>query len=260
MHQDVLRVAVAVFQHAEQLDQLGMDAVDADFDDGALSGFADRFLDFLFGLAHDLLDAPRMNPAVRDEPLERDPRDFAPDRVVARDHDRFGRVVDDDIDAGGGLDGADVAPLAANDAALHLVVGQRQHRDRALGDEFAGQPLDCDRDDAFGAPVGLLARLLLDHPDLASGVMARLPGHLFDHLAARLLAGQAGYRFELGPRRFDKFLALGLAVGQALLFRTEVLVAPIKIALAPLERLQALVDTLLARHEFALERGQFAML
>ena len=170
----------------------------------ALAGLADRFLDFLLGLAHDLLDASRMDAAVRDEPLERDPRDLAPNRVVARDDDRFGRVVDDDIDAGGGLDRADVAALAADDAALHLVVGQRDHRDRALGDELAGQPLDRDRDDPLGAPVGLLARLLLDHADMAwrrrvraCPIISSISG------ALGLLAGQAGDRFELGraPRR-----------------------------------------------------------
>src|SRR5512146_2796309 len=138
MHQDVLRVTVAVLQHPQQLDQLGMDAVDADLDDRALAGLADRFLDFLFGLAHDLFDTARMNPAVGDEPLQRDPRDFTPDRVMARDHDRLGGVIDYDIDAGGSLDRADVASFAAYDAALHLVVGQRQHRNSALGDELAG--------------------------------------------------------------------------------------------------------------------------
>ena len=69
-----------------------------------------------------------------------------------------------------------------------------------------------------------------------------------------------GDRLELRPRRLDQFLPLGLAVGKAFLFRAEVLVAPVKLALAPLERLQPLVDTLLARGELALQRGQLAML
>ena len=117
--------------------------------------------------------------------------------------DRLGGVVDDDIDAGGGLDGADVAALAADDAALHLVAGQRDHRDGALGDELAGQPLDGDRDDPLGAAIGFLARLLLDHADMLGRVVARLPDHLVDQAALGLLARQAGDRFELarGLRR-----------------------------------------------------------
>ena len=76
--------------------------------------------------------------------LQRDPRNLAANRIVARDHHRFGRIIDDDIDAGGGFDRADIAALAADDPSLHLVGRQRQHRDRSLGDELAGQPLDRD--------------------------------------------------------------------------------------------------------------------
>src|SRR5271168_1444007 len=115
MHQHVLRVAVAVLEHPEQLDQLRMDSVHADFDNRALPRLADRFLDLLLGLAHDFLDTPRMNPAVRDELLQRDPRDLAANRIVARDNHRFGSVVDNDIDPGGSLDRADIAALAPDD-------------------------------------------------------------------------------------------------------------------------------------------------
>jgi hypothetical protein len=90
--------------------------------------------------------------------------------------------------------------------------------------------------------------------------MTCLPGHLFDHLAASLLAGQPGDRLEFVARRIDQFLAFGLAVGETLLFGAEILVAPIEIALAPVECLEALIDTLLTRGQLALERGQLAML
>src|SRR5258708_31691843 len=111
-----------------------MDSMHADFDNRALAGLANRFLDLLLGFADNFFDTSRMNPAVREELLQGDPRYFAANRIVARDDDRFGRVVDNDIDAGGGLYRADIAALAADDPSLHLVVGQCEHRDRALGD------------------------------------------------------------------------------------------------------------------------------
>src|SRR5581483_1553558 len=252
--------AVAVLQHPEQLYQLGMHAVDPDLEDRALARLAHRFLDLLLGLAHDLLDAAGMDAAVGDQALERDARDLAPDRAVAGNDDRLGGIVDDDIDAGGGLDRADVAPLAADDPALHLVVGQGKHRHRALGDELAGQAFDRDRDDALGAAVGFLARLLLDHPDLARGVMARLPDHLVDQLAARLLAGQPGDRLELGPRGFNQRLLLALALAERLFARAQGLVAAAEFGLAPLEVLQAFIDAFLARGQLALQRGQLTAL
>ena len=65
-----------------------------------------------------------MDAAVGDELGERDPGDLAADRVEARDDDGLGRVVDDQVDAGRLLEGADVAALAADDPALHLVAGR----------------------------------------------------------------------------------------------------------------------------------------
>src|SRR5262249_56726855 len=107
-----------------------------------------------------------------DEPLERQPCQLAPDRIVARDDDHLGRVVDDQIHAGRRLDGADVPTLAADDATLHVVARQWYHRDGPLRHELPGDALDGDRDDLLGPPVGLLPALLLDLPDMAAGPRA----------------------------------------------------------------------------------------
>ena len=56
MHQDVLRIRVPVLEHPEQLDQFGVNPVDADLDNRALAGFANRFLDVLLG------DRPALTP------------------------------------------------------------------------------------------------------------------------------------------------------------------------------------------------------
>src|SRR5208282_3448809 len=114
MHQHVLRVAVAILEHPEQLDQFGMDSVHADLDDRALTGLADRFLDLLLGLANDFLDTSGMNAAIRNELLERDACYFAADGVVTRNHDRLGSIVDNYVDSGGRLDRADIASFAAD--------------------------------------------------------------------------------------------------------------------------------------------------
>src|SRR3989454_5179935 len=46
------------------------------------------------GLVHEFLDAPRMNPPVGDQPLEREPAHLAPHRIEARHHHGVGCVVD----------------------------------------------------------------------------------------------------------------------------------------------------------------------
>ncbi|GAA3422207.1 hypothetical protein GCM10018952_71490 [Streptosporangium vulgare] len=89
-----------------------------------------------------LLDALRMDAAVEDELLQGEPPGLAADRVEARQQHGFRRVVDDQVDAGGRLEGPDVAALTADDAPLHLVTGQVQDAHHGLGGLLGGHPLE----------------------------------------------------------------------------------------------------------------------
>src|SRR5262249_28210643 len=135
------------------------------------------------------------------------------DRVVTRDDDHFRRVVDDEIDARRRLDGADVPSLAPDDAALHVVARQRDDRDRPLGDVFAGQTLDRDRDDLLRAPIPFLARFGLDVADVPGGVVTCFLGHLLDERPLRLVARHARRLLE----------ALAHLVDQPVVFSAPVL-------------------------------------
>ena len=93
--------------------------------------------------------------------LERQPRDLPAHAVEAGQHDRAGRVVDDEVDAGEGLEHADVAALAADDPALHVVGGELHDRDGRLGgvrrrQAAASRPRGCcargDRPRAWSRP------------------------------------------------------------------------------------------------------------
>ena len=123
---------------------------------------------------YDLLDARRVDAPVGDELGERETGDLAAHAVEAGEHHGLGRVVDDEVDAGDVLERADVAALAADDAALHVVGGQVHDRDGGLGDVVGGGALDAQREDVAGAPVGLPARLLIDLPDELGHLVARL--------------------------------------------------------------------------------------
>ena len=91
-----------------------------------------------------------MNPAVGDEGLQRDPPDLASHRVEAREDDGFGRVVDDEVDAGHLLERADVAAFSADDPALHVVARDVDDRDGRLGGVVGSDPLDGNADDVAG--------------------------------------------------------------------------------------------------------------
>ena len=83
-----------------------------------------------------------MDSSVGNETLERDSGDLASDGLKARQRDRFGCVVDDQIDACERFDRSDVSALSSDDTSLHLVIGQRYNRNGCLGDLLCGKPLN----------------------------------------------------------------------------------------------------------------------
>ena len=115
-----------------------------------------------------------------------------PDRITA-----FGRVVDDEVDAGEVLEGADVAALAADDAALHVVGGQLDDGHGRLGRVAGGEALHDDGEDVAHAAVGVALGLLLDLAHEAGGVVADLVLELLEQELLGLRGGEAGHALEL---------------------------------------------------------------
>ena len=184
----VLAVARAVSHAAQELDQFVVDAVHVGLKDRLLAGLADLVVHLAAGLLDHFLDAGRMDAAVGNELLQRDARDLAANRVERGDDDRLRRVVDDQVDAGRGFQRADVAALAADDAALHVLVGQGDDGHGRLGDVIGGAALNRHRDDVARLLVRLVLRVLLDLADHHAGVVERfLLDALHDHVLRFLL-------------------------------------------------------------------------
>ena len=195
----VLAVRGAVAQPPEQISQLRVHVGDPDVHERVLARPHAERLDLRLAALVGFLDPLRVDPAIQDQPLERQPADLAPDRVEARQQHRLGRVVDDQVDAGHRLEGADVAALPADDPALHLIARQVQHRDDRLAGLLAGDALDRQRHDLAGALVAFLLRLALDVPDDARGVALGLVLDRRDKLGLGLIGGQAGDPLQLRP-------------------------------------------------------------
>ena len=101
-------------------------------------------------------------------------RDLAAVRIEAREDDRARRVVDDEVDAGGELERADVAPLAADDAPLQVVARQVDDRHGGLDRVLGGAALDGLGDVLLGAVGGRLARLGVEALEQVGGVVPRV--------------------------------------------------------------------------------------
>ena len=117
----VLAVARAEAQPAEDLHELLVERAAVRLEHRLLAGLADDLLELRLRLVVRLLDARRVDAPVLDQLRQRQPRDLAAEPVERREHDRVRRVVDDEVDAGEVLERADVAALAADDPALHVV-------------------------------------------------------------------------------------------------------------------------------------------
>src|SRR5207245_1784494 len=124
--------------------------------------------------------------SVDEEPLERALGDLAADGVEARDDDRLGGVVDDQVDAGELFEGADVPALAADDPPLHVVAGERYDRHAVLGRMFGGITLEGHGDDVPSPVVSPLAGLDLELAALPAGDVAHLVLGALEGLVLRL--------------------------------------------------------------------------
>ena len=190
-----------------------------------------------------------MDAPVGDELGQREPRGLAAHAVEAREHDGLGRVVDDEVDAGDVLEGADVAALAADDAALHVVGRQVDHRDGGLGDVVGGGALDAQREDVAGAAVGLAARLFLDLAHELGHLVAGLVLGLLEQHVLGLRGAQPGDALELDHRLVVRVvelvgdaLAVGVAVAQRLLAAVLLGAARVELLLALQQALLGLAD------------------
>ena len=185
---------------------------------------------------------------------EGDLGDLPAERVEAGDDDRLRGVVHDEVDAGRHLERADVAPLAADDPALHVVRRQVHDRHGGLHRVVGREPLDGRREDLARLALGALARLLLEpHRDqggLAAGVLL----HLGEEPLLGLLGGEARDPLEVPALLVDQRVLLGLDLLQPLLARAETLLAGVVVAVPAVELVEPPRDLLLLLAQAALER------
>ena len=223
-----------------------MQVGDTDLEGGVLPGAHAQPLDLGLAAGVHLLDPGRVDPAVRDELLQRQPTDLAADRVEAAEQHRLGGVVDDQVDPGDLLEGPDVAALPADDPALHVVAGQRDRGDHRLGGLLRGDPLDHRAEDPPGPDLGLVLGGALDvaGQDRGGPLGVGLDG--LDQLDARVLRGETGEPLEHPTPLVLDVEQLGAALLEGGLHLDELLGALLEVALLEVEALLALGEPVLA--------------
>ena len=234
-----------------------MEPVDSEVDGSALPDLDDLLLDLLLDLCHDLLDACWVDAAVGDELVECESCDFAAHGVESREDDRLGGIVDDDLDAGCGLQGPDVASFASDDAALYLVALDVEDRDGILDGCFGCDTLDRGYDDSFGLFRGGHLGLLDGFVDIGGGFGLGLGLHVLHEDVLGLLGAHSGDLFEADVLFASHLVDLLLLVLDELHLVLHLLLEPVvfpepvfQVALLVLEVLFELFDALFALCEF----------
>ena len=195
--QHVLAVAGAVFKSAQQLNKFVMQPVYAAFENGLLARFADLLIHFLARLFNHFLYAARMNTPVHYQLFKRNPRNLPPDRVKARKYNGFRSIVDYQINACSGFKGAYVPAFAADDSALHFIVGQRNDADGGFGYVIRRAALYGKGYYVPCALVGLFLGLLLYFPEHKRRFVPRVVLNAFKQNILGFVHAHAGYGFQL---------------------------------------------------------------
>ncbi len=196
-----MAVARPVAQTAEDLHKLLVKLAAVCLEDSLVTGLADEVIDLRLRLVIHLLHAGRMDPAVFEQPLQRELRHLAPDAVERREHDCLRRVVDDEVHAGQMLECSNVAAFTTDDPALHVVGGKLDDGDRRLGGVARRHALECVGHEVPRLPTGLSGRVLVELPHAPRQFVAdELLGALED-LRLRIFEGQPGNSFQTRSAR-----------------------------------------------------------
>ena len=224
----VLVVGEAEVELAEEGDEFGVDGGEVEAGDGFFAEDGKVVADFVVGLEDEFLDAGGVDAAVGDEAFEGEAGDFAADGVEAGDEDGVGGFVDHEGDAGGGLEGLDVAAFAADDAAFHFLIGEADEGGADFGGDDGGEALEGVDEDAaafvlqFG--FGAVAEFVAEVAQLGGGLGADLLAEGGAELllvegggGAEAFAVELGLALELVAEGFDFGVAAveeGFAAGQ----------------------------------------------
>src|SRR5690606_12877687 len=116
--------------------------VNAQLYTSSLAYFDDFFLDILLRLRNDLLYSGWMNPAILDEPMQRQTRNLPSYGIKTRNNNRLRGVIYDDLHASGRFQRTDIPTFPTDHLALDIVAFNVENRHTVFDGMFCGGSLD----------------------------------------------------------------------------------------------------------------------
>src|SRR6185503_17998324 len=118
MQKHILCITVAVFEPAEEFDDLRVNSMHTDVENRFLTRLPNRLIELLLRFAHYLLDSARMNTPVRDQFLQGQPGDFSANWIVPGNYDGLRRVVDNQVDTRRRFESTNIATFATDNLSF----------------------------------------------------------------------------------------------------------------------------------------------
>ena len=190
----------AEVQPAEQLFDGGVHRREAEVADGVAAEAAGVFHHFVGGGADAVFDESGRDAAVLHDAFERDARDLPADRIEAGNHRQSGGFVDEQRRARGLFEGADVAAFAADQAALHVLVGERDRERRRVLRRRGRQSLHRREQRAASLVVDVLFDLVEQPAAEVLGLFAILFAEVVQEQFASLFRGDLGEALEFAEQ------------------------------------------------------------
>ena len=244
----VLSVARPEAQAAEDLHELVADLSAVRFEHRLLTRLPDVLVELDLGEVVHLLDARRMDAAVLDQLQQRHSRDLPANAVERREHDRVGRVVDDEVDAREMFERADVAALTPDDPPLHVVRRELDERDSRLRGRARRDPLQRVGDQVPRPALRLGLSFLLHLAHAARELVTHLLLRIRQDPLPRLPHRHARDPFELQPLAVPELLHLILQLAQVNLAVGHTLFTPGQLGELPVDVVLLRDDALLDLH------------
>ena len=176
-----------------------------------------------------------MDAPIGDQFFQRQTGNLPPHGIEAGDDDGVGSVVDDHVDAGRQLEGANVPAFATDDASLHFIIRQRDGRHRRLDALLRRNSLDSQRDDFLRFTLGVALGRLTDLTDPVGSVGLRFLLHPVHELGFGVIRRDAGQLLEPPSFFAEQLLELLLALAEITFAGNYGFGAPVRFALALLQ-------------------------
>ena len=162
--------------------------MDAKIDGCTLSGLDNLLLNLAAHFAYHFFYTGRVNTAVSHELVKGEARYLATHRIKAREDNRLGGVIHDDLNAGSSLKSANITTLSTDYTTLDLITVDMEHSHRILYCGLRGKTLYRLHDYTLSLLVGCHLRLVHYVMDICCGSSLCLILETFYKLLLCLLA------------------------------------------------------------------------